>query len=57
MTEVEFQKPTKSELVEMLNQMNDDIERLPLHALSSPITNLDFSALLILLYAIHKAEA
>ncbi len=56
MTEVEFQKPTKSELIEMLNQMNDDIERLPPHALISAVTNLDLSALLILLYAIHKAE-
>lgn len=55
MTE-EFQKPTKSELIEMLKQMNDDIEKLPPYAMTLPITNLDLSALLILLYSIHKAE-
>lgn len=56
MTETEFQKPTKLELIEMLKQMNDDIERLPPYALTSAVSNLDLSALLILLYAIHKAE-
>lgn len=49
-------KPTKSQLIEMLNQMNEDIEKLPQYALTSPVSHLDFSALLILLYAIHKAE-
>lgn len=53
----EFTKPTKSDLIEMLKEMNDNIEKLPPYALSSPATNLDLSALLILLYAIFKAEA
>lgn len=53
----EFKKPTRSELVDMLKEMNDNIEKLPTYALSSPATNLDLSALLILLYAIFKAEA
>lgn len=56
MTE-EFSKPNKSELIEMLKEMNDNIEKLPPYAMTSPVTNLDLSALLILLYAIHKAEA
>ena len=53
----EFKKPTRSDLIEMLKEMNDNIEKLPTYALTSPSTNLDFSALLILLYAIFKAEA
>lgn len=53
----EIQKPSKLELIEMLKEMNDNIERLPPYALTSPVTNLDFSALLILLHAIHKSEA
>lgn len=52
----EFKKPTKSELIEMLKQMNDDIENMPPYAMTLPITNLDFSALLILLHAIHTAD-
>ena len=55
MTE-EIPKPTKSELIEMIKEMNDNIEKLPPNALIMPINHYDFSALLILLYAIHKAE-
>lgn len=56
MTE-EFHKPTKRELIEMIKEMNDNIEKLPSYAMTSPITHIDLSALLILLYAIHTAEA
>ncbi len=52
----EIPKPSKSDLIEMLKEMNDNIEKLPPYALTSFVTNMDFSALLILLYAIHKAE-
>lgn len=52
-----FQKPTKSELIEMLKEMNDSIEKLPTYAMTSPITHMDYSALLILLHAILTAEA
>lgn len=52
----EFKKPNRKELIEMLDEMNVNIERLPTYALSSPITNYDLSALLILLSAIFKAE-
>jgi hypothetical protein len=52
----EFVKPTKKELIEMLDEMNASIERLPSYAMSSPISNIDLSALLILLSAIFKSE-
>jgi hypothetical protein len=55
MTE-EYKKPCRSELIEMFKDMNDDIERLPRHAHIAPVSNLDLSALLILLYAVFKAE-
>lgn len=53
----EFKKPNRKELIEMLDEMNANIERLPPHALASFVTNYDLSALLILLSAIFKAEA
>lgn len=55
MTE-EITKPTKQELIEMLDEMNRNIERLPAHALIQSINHYDFSALLILLSAIFKAQ-
>lgn len=56
MTE-ETKKPTKKELIEMLDEMNKGIENLPQHAMISSITHYDFSALLILLSAIFKSES
>lgn len=53
----EIKKPSKIELIEMLQEMNDNIEKLPPYAMSAPVTHLDFSALLILLHAILTAEA
>jgi hypothetical protein len=52
----EFTKPTRKELIDMLDEMLANIERLPPHALASFITNYDLSALIILLSAIFKAE-
>ncbi len=49
-------KPTREELIEMLDEMNNNIERLPAHALIQPINHYDLSALLILLSAIFKAQ-
>jgi hypothetical protein len=49
-------KPKKKELIEMLDEMNANIEKLPPHALITPINHYDFSALLILLSAIFRAE-
>lgn len=52
----EFKKPNRQELIDMLDEMNANIEKLPPHALASFITNYDLSALIILLSAILKAE-
>ena len=49
-------KPTKKELIDMLDEMNNNIERLPPHALVQPINHYDLSSLLILLSAIFKSE-
>jgi len=56
MTE-EVKKPTKQDLIEMLDEMNLNIEKMPAYALVSPISHYDFSALLILLSALFKSEA
>ena len=52
----EIAKPTKQELIEMLNEMNRNIESLPAHAMILPVTHYDLSALLILLHAILKDD-
>ena len=52
----EIAKPTKQELIDMLDEMNLNIERLPAHALIQSINHYDLSALLILLSAIFKAQ-
>ena len=49
-------KPTKKELIDMLDEMNANIEKMPRYALSSPVSNLDLSALLILLSAIFRSD-
>lgn len=52
----EIKKPTRKELIEMLDEMNLNIEKLPMHVMTSPVMHYDLSALLILLSAIFKAE-
>lgn len=49
-------KPNKKELIDMLDEMLANIEKLPPHALISAISHYDFCSLLILLSAIFKAE-
>lgn len=49
-------KPTKKELLDMLDEMNANIEKLPRYALASSVSNLDLSALLILLSAIFRSD-
>ena len=41
-------------LLFMLEKMIDDVERLPLHAMTSPITHYDYHALMVLVLAILK---
>ena len=52
----EIAKPTKEELIYMLDEMNNNIEKLPPHALISPVNHYDLSALLILLSALFKSD-
>ena len=52
----DVKKPSKKELIEMLEEMNKTIESLPPHALILPINHYDFSALLILLKALFEAD-
>ena len=49
-------KPSRTELIEMLVEMNSNIEKLPAHAMITPVNHYDLSALLILLHAILKEE-
>jgi hypothetical protein len=47
-------KPTKKELVEMLNEMIRNIENLPSYAKTAPINHYDYCSLLILLSSIFS---
>ncbi len=49
-------KPTKKELIDMLDEMVKNIERLPENAMSTPITHYDFVSLLLLLSSILRAD-
>ena len=49
-------KPMKKELIEMLDEMNNNIEKLPSHAMMTPITHYELSSLLILLSALFKSD-
>lgn len=52
----DISKPTRSELIAMLDEMVKNIESLPLYAMTSPISNYDHCALIILLSSIFKSE-
>lgn len=52
----EIAKPKRKEILDMLLNMIVDLERLPQHAMSAPITHYDWMSLLLLLSAIFKAE-
>lgn len=49
-------KPTKQDLLDMLDEMIKNIERLPRYALDSPINHSDFASLLILLSSILRSD-
>jgi len=49
-------KPNKKELIEMLDEMQKNIEKLPPNAWMQPITHYDFSSLIILLSALFKSD-
>lgn len=50
-------RPGRKELIEELQLMIDNIEKLPPHALTLPITHYDFYAGLLLLSAILRSES
>lgn len=49
-------KISRAELIQMLEEMQKSIERLPVDALYQPISHADFSSLLMLLSAIFKCS-
>lgn len=49
-------KPTKKDLINMLDEMVKNIENLPDHAMSLPINHYDYCSLLILLSGIFKED-
>jgi len=52
----ETTKPSKNELLDMLDAMRKNIEEMPPAALYSPITHADFCALLILLSELFRSD-
>lgn len=50
-------KPTKQELIDMLDAMIKNVEKLPNHVMSSPINHYDYCSLMILLSSILRATA
>jgi hypothetical protein len=52
----ETKKPSREELIDMLEATIDNIEKLPNHAMYEPITHADFWAALILIKSIFRSE-
>lgn len=48
-------KPSKNDLISMLDKMVEDIENLPEKAMLTPINHYDFCSLIILLSSIFKS--
>ncbi len=48
---------SKKELIDMLDEMQKSIERLPQHALVEPISHYELSSLLLLLSAIFRCKS
>ena len=51
-----IEKPTKSDLIKMLDEMIESIERLPTNAMTAPRSNYDHCAALILIASILKSK-
>jgi len=50
------QKPTRDELIQMLDSMEDAMHRLPPEAMTQPITHYDFASLIVLVSSILKLK-
>jgi len=55
-SEIIQDRPTKQELISILDEMIAKIDTLPQHAMTAPISHYDYSALLILLSSIFKVS-
>lgn len=53
---MEENKPTKRELIDMLDEMIKNVEKLPLYAMTSPISHYDYCSLMILLSSLFKSD-
>ncbi len=49
--------PNRKELLDMLSEMIKNIENLPQHVMSNPITHYDFCSLLILISALFRTDS
>jgi hypothetical protein len=49
-------KPSRKELLDMLDEMTKRIEELPPHATLAPVTHADFASLLMLLSSIFRSD-
>lgn len=54
--EIPKHKPTREELLAMLQAMYDSIEKLPPHAMTQPISHYDFASLILLLSSILRED-
>lgn len=49
-------KPDKQELLQMLGEMVNSYERLPQHALITPVTHYDLLSVLLIVCELFRAE-
>jgi hypothetical protein len=54
--DIQSNAPSKKELLTMLDEMIKNIEGLPTHAMTAPITHYDFASALLLLSSIFRAD-
>ena len=54
--EIPKHKPTRKELLDMLDNIIENVEKLPPHAMSQPITHYDFVSLVLLLSVILRED-
>lgn len=56
MEEESQEKPNKQQLMQMLTEMVDSYERLPQHALITPVTHYDLLSVLLIVCELFRAE-
>ena len=50
------EKPNKQQLMQMLSEMIDSYERLPQHALITPVTHYDLLSVLLIVCELFRTE-